>query len=124
MTLALGVMALGGIGALLRFVIDNLVARRLGRSLPWGVVAVNVLGSGAAGLIVGATTYQSTSATTSVLILTGLLGGFTTASTISYDVAQLLVARRWLAGLGVALGTTALALLAGLTGLFVGAAGS
>ncbi|KTR02106.1 fluoride efflux transporter FluC, partial [Curtobacterium luteum] len=50
---------------------------------------------------------------------TGVLGGFTTYSTLADDTAQLLDAGRWAAGSGYALLSVVLGLAAVVTGLWV-----
>ena len=90
MTLWALVALLGGLGAVTRFLIDRLIGTTWGRSFPFGTVAINILGSGAAGVVLGVTAYESTSPTFTLLMLTGFLGGFTTASTLSYEVVELL----------------------------------
>jgi len=122
MGLALGVALFGGLGAVLRYVLDHLMTSRLGRRLPWGTMTINIIGSGFGGLLVGASLNAGLSSTTEVLVLTGLLGGFTTASTFSYEVAELLRRERYVAGASVAMVTMAVALLAGIVGLALGSA--
>jgi CrcB protein len=73
----LGVGALGGVGAVGRFLLDGEVSRRRGRAFPFGTLAVNVSGSFAlgvlSGLSLGADAYE--------LWGVGLVGGYTTFST-------------------------------------------
>ena len=121
MILALLIMGTGGVGAVLRHLLDSAVSRRYGAEIPWGIIVVNVIGSFAAGILLGATTYEVISPTTAAVILVGLLGGFTTASTLAYDTARLVTDRRLLAALGVQGGTLILALAAGIVGLILGA---
>jgi CrcB protein len=120
MGLALAIAALGGTAAAFRYLMDQEMAKRFGRRIPWGTITINILGSGLAGLLVGASIYSGLGSTTKVLLLTGLLGGFTTASTFSYEVAELLRERRYTAGVAVAVGTMSVALVAGIAGLALG----
>lgn len=121
MTLAFVVMVTGGLGAVLRHLLDTAVGRRYGADIPWGIIVVNVIGSFGTGVVLGATTYEVISPTTATVILIGLLGGFTTASTLAYDTARLVTDRRLLAAVGVQGGTLILALAAGIVGLAIGA---
>jgi CrcB protein len=75
MTVLIGIGLLGGVGAVARFLLDGAVTDRVGGAFPWGTLAVNVSGSFALGLLVGATddAYR--------LLGTGLLGAYTTFST-------------------------------------------
>ena len=50
-----GVGVLGGIGAILRFLVDGAVSRRAARAFPFGTLTVNLSGSLALGLIAGLT---------------------------------------------------------------------
>jgi len=118
--LALSVAIVGGLGSVARYLTDMAVSAKLGRSLPWGTMVVNITGSGLAGLLLGLTTYQATSPTTSTILLIGFLGGFTTASTIAYEAARLVQQRHLLKALWVIFGTMVVALLAGIAGLAIG----
>ena len=120
MILALGVAGLGALGSVLRYLTDLAVTAKLGRSVPWGTMVVNIIGSALAGVLLGATTYQSVSPTTATLLLIGLLGGFTTASTIAYETARLIERRRLTTAFLVTIGTLGAALLAGIAGLALG----
>jgi len=120
MALALGISALGGFGAVGRYLLDHLISSRFGRRLPLGTMTVNVLGCFLGGILVGASIYAGLGSRSMALLLTGLLGGFTTASTFSFEVAELLRERRFVAGTAVAGGTMLVALLAGACGLGIG----
>ncbi len=73
----------GGAGAVLRYVLDVVVARRAGGRFPWGILLVNVSGSFALGVVVTAVPEQA------VLLGAGLLGGYTTFSTAMLDTVLL-----------------------------------
>ena len=49
----LGVVLAGGVGAVLRFLVDRAVARRAARSFPFGTLAVNISGAAVLGLLGG-----------------------------------------------------------------------
>lgn len=77
-----------GIGGALRHGVNVAALRMLGSSLPFGTVIVNVLGSLIMGLIVGWLALRGDAAQPWRLFLTtGILGGFTTFSAFSLDVA-------------------------------------
>jgi CrcB protein len=73
----LGVGVLGGVGALVRFLLDGFVAERARGGFPWGTFTVNVSGALLLGLLVGLALRGS------ALVLAGAatLGSFTTFST-------------------------------------------
>ena len=82
----------GGIGAAARHGVNLAAARLIGVSFPWGTVIVNVVGSLLMGLIVAFLAFRahgSWSQHTRLFLTTGFLGGFTTFSAFSLDVALL-----------------------------------
>ena len=70
------VAAGAAVGAPARYLLDRAIGS------PWGVVAVNLLGCLAAGVVVG----LQPSVGLQRLLLIGFLGSFTTASTVAWDV--------------------------------------
>jgi len=91
----------GGVGASLRLIVDGVVRSVAGSRLPWGTLVINVTGSLALGALFG----SQPSALVAAVVGTGLLGGFTTFSTASFETAVLVLERRPLAGLAYAVGT-------------------
>ncbi len=86
------VIAGGGIGSGLRHGVNVGAARWLGAEFPWGTLAVNVIGSFLIGAFAAWFAFRGDGHMTSSLRLfltTGLLGGFTTFSAFSLDVAVL-----------------------------------
>jgi CrcB protein len=81
----IGVGALGGVGALLRFHVDELVQWRAAGEFPWGTLAVNVLGSFGLGLLTG----LSVTGDALLLLGTAALGSFTTFSTWMLETERL-----------------------------------
>jgi CrcB protein len=118
--LAVGVALVGGIGAVMRYVTDMAVSAKLGRSLPWGTMVINIVGSGLAGFLLGLTTYQAASPTAATILLVGFLGGFTTASTIAYEAVRLIERRQPGRAIWVIFGTMVTAITAGIAGLAIG----
>ncbi len=105
----------GGLGAVLRFLVDHLSARLITRHFPLGTLIVNVTGSLALGLVVGALGAHSDA---TLVLGTGLLGGFTTFSTHAVETLRLwMVDGRWRAALVNATLTLTLCLIAGWLGL-------
>lgn len=81
--LFLGAALAGGLGAVLRYLVDLGVARFAGRRFPWGILLVNLTGSFALGIV---TTALPDAA---FLLGAGLLGGYTTFSTAMLDTVAL-----------------------------------
>lgn len=108
----------GGAGAAMRLVIDGLVRSRMGTSLPWGTLVINIVGSFALGWLVGA----GAGSTWLDVAGTGFLGGFTTFSAASFETARLALDRRWPAAVGYGVGTLATSVSAASLGYFLAAA--
>lgn len=81
----------GGIGAALRHLVNLGAARLLGLGFPWGTLTVNIAGSFIMGVLVAwlATRYSGPDHHIRLFLATGVLGGFTTFSAFSLDVAVL-----------------------------------
>ena len=81
----------GGLGSVLRLLVYRLARVWLPPELPWGTLAVNVIGSLAAGVIAGLLLARGAAEenTASLFLITGLLGGFTTFSAFSLEALLL-----------------------------------
>src|SRR5687767_1161867 len=113
-----GAALAGGAGAGLRYLVDGLVMRgRTGR-FPFGILVVNVTGSFALGVLtgLGATLVPTDLA---VVLGTGLLGGYTTFSTVSVETVLLAQRGRRAAAVVNLAGTLVLSLLAAALGVLV-----
>ncbi len=115
------VFAGGGTGAVLRYQLGRAMTGWLGPAIvgtfPWATLAANVIGSLAMGLLAGwLAKFGSGGEHWRLIIGVGLLGGFTTFSAFSLEL--MLLIERGQAGSAVAY--TAISVLAGLTGLYIG----
>ena len=82
-------VALGGaLGASLRYLTGLGLTRALGHGFPYGTLAVNVVGSFLMGVVVVLAAERGLTHL-SPLVVTGLLGGFTTFSAFSLDAVTL-----------------------------------
>ncbi len=96
---ALLLVGLGGAaGSMLRYLVSLTASAALGPDFPWGTLAVNATGSAA----IGALAALNLQDPARLLLVTGLLGGFTTFSAFSLEAAQLWQRAPWLAALYVA----------------------
>lgn len=95
MTTWLLIAVAGAVGAVCRFLVDNLVSSWTRRStgvlglLPWGTICVNVTGAFAAGVVAGAVAGAVLSDETAVVVAGGFLGAYTTLSTAMYETLRL-----------------------------------
>jgi fluoride exporter len=80
-----GVAVFGAIGAVARFRMDSAVSARLPSDFPLGTLAVNLTGSFALGILVGASATQRVA----FLLGTGFMGGYTTFSTWMVESVRL-----------------------------------
>lgn len=113
-------IALGAaIGANLRYWTSLWAAQRWGTVFPYGTLLVNVIGSFLIGLLlVLAATRVSLSEPLRLLLVTGLLGGFTTFSSFSYETYTLITSGD-IIGAGLYLFSS---FGLGMIGVFLGAA--
>ncbi len=81
----LAVGSVGGAGAVARFVLDGAVSARVGREFPYGTLVVNLTGAWILGLLVGLTLGQAAYR----VAATGLIGAFTTFSTLTLESHRL-----------------------------------
>ena len=110
----------GGLGCVARYLASGWTYLLLGRSLPYGTLLVNVVGSFLLGLLM---TFglRSTLLSPEVRIglTVGFMGGFTTFSTFSYETLRLLEdGSFWHAGMNIFLNIL-LCLLFSLLGVLV-----
>ncbi|HWI32460.1 MAG TPA: CrcB family protein [Microbacterium sp.] len=120
--LLVGVAVAGGVGAALRFVLDRAVMTRTRGAYPWGITIVNLTGSFLIGVLAGLADAALMSAPWVAVLGVGLLGGYTTFSTVTVETAIALGRRDYraaalnggvqlvaavaLAALGLAIGRT------------------
>lgn len=123
--LALLVALGGGLGAALRYGLDSWIMRVVRSraaargdtrsSYPWGITVVNLSGSFVLGLLLGAGIGWP-------LLVTGVLGGYTTFSTASLDSLRLARERRYGAAMLNAFGMLIAAALLAALGIVLGRA--
>ncbi|HEY3355192.1 MAG TPA: fluoride efflux transporter CrcB [Polyangia bacterium] len=111
----------GAAGTGARYLLTVWTAAALGTRFPYGTLAVNLIGSFLIGVImqVGLTT-EVLSPTTRMALTTGIMGGFTTYSTFSYETVRYLQQGAWGLGALNILVTTAGCLIACVLGLAAG----
>lgn len=98
------------VGAPLRYLLDLLVRwwlRSEEDDLPWGTLAVNLVGSAVIGALAGATAGRPGSGAVTALVGTGFCGALTTFSALSHETVRLVETGRRLQGLAYATGSLA-----------------
>jgi CrcB protein len=108
---------LGGAGAVLRFLIDGAVSRRLARNFPYGTLVVNLSGAFGLGLIVGLALHGQAA----VLAGAATIGAYTTFSTWMLETHRLAEDGELVAAAANALVSLALGLGAAELGRLLGA---
>ena len=115
-------VAIGGAtGALLRFFVSSWTYAWLGKSFPYGTLAVNVLGSLLAGClyVLLAERWQDVPELRSFLLI-GMLGAFTTFSTFSIETMELLNRAEYVKALANMVISVLLCILAAGFGMMLG----
>lgn len=85
MILWAGVLIAGGVGAVLRLLVDRAIARRAAHPFPFGTLTVNLSGAVLLGLISGLTV----SPQVALIVGTALVGSYTTFSTWMLETQRL-----------------------------------
>jgi fluoride exporter len=111
----------GAVGTGARYLLSGWLLRALGASFPYGTLAVNVIGS----FLLGALMYLGVEAamispTLRVALTTGVMGGFTTYSTFSYETMSSLQDGAW----GIALLNVTLSVFACIAACLLGWTGA
>ncbi len=117
----LALAALGGaIGASGRYLVGIAALRIFGSGLPWGTLIVNVVGALMMGILIELLALKfSASEELRIFLATGVLGGFTTFSAFSLEVALMLERNEWhFAGMYV-LASVVLTIAALFMGLYI-----
>ena len=110
----------GGMGCVARYMVSGWVYALAGRSLPYGTLAVNVIGSLLLGLIMeGSLRSTLLSPDLRFGLTVGFMGGFTTFSTFSYETVRLLEEGSMVAaGANILLNVT-VCIVAALVGIYL-----
>jgi len=108
----------GGIGAAARHGVNVWSGRLLGTEFPWATLIVNVAGCFVMGLLTGLLALKlNLSQEARAFLTTGILGGFTTFSAFSLDVALLVERKAMLAAGAYAAASVLLSIAAVFAGL-------
>ncbi|MGH3559875.1 MAG: fluoride efflux transporter CrcB [Mycobacterium sp.] len=113
----LGVLIAGGVGSVLRFLVDGAVARRVARSLlfgtlPFGTLTVNISGAALLGLVSGLVLSRQAM----LLADTAFIGSYTTFSTWMLETQRLGEERQ----VGYAVANVVVSMLLGMAAALLG----
>ena len=123
MRVLVAVAAGGAIGATLRWGLGTWIVGRTGPGFPWHTMLINVGGAFLIGVLMALSLERGVVGSDWRMFLgTGVLGGFTTFSTLSYESLALMQSGLWTAGFANMFGSGVLGLLAAWLGIIVGRA--
>lgn len=112
-----------GIGGGLRYLLGGWMAERWGTSFPWHTLVINISGAFLLGVLMAMSVERGILTPSMRLFLgVGILGGFTTFSTLSYESIALLEQGFFVQGTANMFGSALLGMVAAVVGLFVGRA--
>ena len=110
----------GFLGANARYWLGSLITRLLGTSFPWATGLVNITGALAIGII--ATLFADRAVDNESLrlfLIVGVLGGYTTFSSYTWEALTLMQEDRWWAAIGYLVGSNVIGILACVAGVFI-----
>lgn len=109
-----------GLGGALRHAVNVAALRLLSSSLPYGTLAVNIVGSLAVGLLAGWFAHKTDPGQLwRLFLIVGVLGGFTTFSAFSLELVLLYERGEFAAAALYALASVAISAAALFLGLFI-----
>ena len=111
-----GVGLCGGLGAVLRLLVDGAVGRRSAGPFPYGTLLVNVSGAFVLGLLDGIVLPKDAA----LIVGTGVIGAYTTFSTWMYETQRLGEERQLRVGLANIWVSTLCGVAAAALGLWLG----
>lgn len=108
----------GALGTMMRHGVGLFTLRYIGTGFPWNTLAVNIFGSLAIGIIIGALAHITTwSQEIRLFAVVGVLGGFTTFSSFSLDTILLFERGQVMTALSYVVASVVLSVLAAFGGL-------
>ncbi len=115
------VAAGGALGGALRHAVSGWFGRRVGETFPWGTFAVNTSGAFALGMLLGSLgTGDAAHGRLWLGLGVGVLGSYTTVSSLSLQTLLLARGREGRAALAYVVLSVGAGIAAGLAGLWIG----
>jgi CrcB protein len=115
--LTLLVALAAGLGAVARYVVDQVIEHRTRGRFPVGTVTVNLTGSLLLGIVTGLSLHHGLSQRTTLILGLGLAGGYTTFSTWAWESIVLGGVGAWRSAVLNAVGSVAAGLAVAALGL-------
>ena len=106
-------------GANARYWIGGAISNRAGAGFPWGTFIINITGSFLIGLIMALIMGFNWGRPWQLLLVTGILGGYTTFSTFSNESVNLILGRSYLYAAYYIFGSLILSLIGTMLGIIV-----
>ncbi len=122
MPLNILLVAVGGaFGSVMRYLTGVFAGRTLGLGFPYGTLAVNVLGGLLMGVLIGVLALRggADQERWRIFIGIGVLGGYTTFSSFSLEVARMVEAKAWGQAFGYSLGSVVVCVSMVFLGMFL-----
>jgi CrcB protein len=114
------VAAGGALGSVARYGLGGVIQSRVASGFPFGTLAVNVAGCFAIGVLMHAGVAHERSTPLRLLLVTGVLGGFTTYSAFNHETLELAREGQLARAFAYAAATLLVGLAAGLVGNALG----
>lgn len=111
----------GAIGAAARYILGGWLTERFGTTFPWHTFIINITGAFLLGVLMALSVERGiVTQTWRVALGVGVLGGYTTFSTLSYESIALLSQGSYATGLANMFGSGVAGLIAAWLGIAVG----
>lgn len=108
----------GAVGAIGRHVIGREITERVDSVFPYGTFTINILGALLIGTLFAVLTEQSIGPDhLRLLLMVGVLGGFTTFSSLTLEAVNLIESGQWAIALVYLIGSNVLGVLACFAGI-------
>jgi CrcB protein len=93
--ITLSIFVAGGLGAVLRYSVEGVISERQRSPFPLSTLVINVSGSAVLGVIAGLLARGALPADAALWLGTGVVGGYTTFSTFTYETLRLVEDGAW-----------------------------